>query len=293
LNPVSIFQILLLALIQGAAEMLPVSSSAHVIVAEKLMGHDPSSPQMVLLLVMLHTGSMFAVLAYFWRPWRENYFQSGKGRRAFLVRVAAATACTLALGLGLVFLLEHFCLPQGHKKAEVEDLFGNLGLIAAALAAVGALIIYAGIKTGRVNEKTEKEPDLKEACLIGLVQAVCLPFRGFSRSGATISAGLLMGGAKKRVEEFSFALAVLITPPALAKEGKRLWDLLAAEHANAAAFILPSLWPCLLGLVFSFVAALAALHCLSRWLEAGRWHIFGVYCLAASAVVLWLHLRGY
>ena len=65
----TILQIIILALIQGAAELLPVSSSAHVIVAEKLMGLDPTSPSMVFLLVMLHTGTMLAVIVYFWRRW--------------------------------------------------------------------------------------------------------------------------------------------------------------------------------------------------------------------------------
>ena len=67
-------QVLILALIQGACELLPVSSSAHVIVAEKLMGLDPSSPEMTMLLVMLHTGTMFAVIVYFWRRWQSDYF---------------------------------------------------------------------------------------------------------------------------------------------------------------------------------------------------------------------------
>ena len=68
------FQILILALIQGACELLPVSSSAHVIAAEKIMGLDPSSPEMTMLLVMLHTGTMFAVIVYFWNGWRRDYF---------------------------------------------------------------------------------------------------------------------------------------------------------------------------------------------------------------------------
>ena len=66
-------QILILGLVQGAAELLPVSSSAHVIVAEKLMGLDPSSPEMTFLLVMLHTGTMFAVIVYFWNSWLDHY----------------------------------------------------------------------------------------------------------------------------------------------------------------------------------------------------------------------------
>jgi undecaprenyl-diphosphatase len=70
----SLLQVILLAVVQGLAELLPVSSSAHVVVAEKLMGLDPSSPQMTLLLVMLHTGTMFAVIAYFWKTWKNAYF---------------------------------------------------------------------------------------------------------------------------------------------------------------------------------------------------------------------------
>jgi undecaprenyl pyrophosphate phosphatase UppP len=62
----SLLKILILAIVQGLAELLPVSSSAHVVVAEKLLGLDPSSPQMTLVLVMLHTGTMFAVIVYFW-----------------------------------------------------------------------------------------------------------------------------------------------------------------------------------------------------------------------------------
>ena len=72
-----IYQVIVLAIVQGLAELLPVSSSAHVVVAEKLMGLDPSSPQMTLLLVMLHTGTMFAVIVYFWKQWKQTYFAYG------------------------------------------------------------------------------------------------------------------------------------------------------------------------------------------------------------------------
>ena len=73
---IDFLKIVILAVIQGLAELLPVSSSAHVIVAEKLMGKDPSSPRMTLLLVMLHTGTMFAVIVYFWRAWKTSIFAS-------------------------------------------------------------------------------------------------------------------------------------------------------------------------------------------------------------------------
>src|SRR6202011_6044640 len=90
----SVVNIILLALVQGFAELLPVSSSAHVVVAEKLMGLDASSPQMTLLLVMLHTGTMFAVIVYFWNQWKKTYFSSGDAFKRFLVRLVWASVLT-------------------------------------------------------------------------------------------------------------------------------------------------------------------------------------------------------
>src|SRR5580698_4752255 len=129
------FQILVLALIQGACELLPVSSSAHVIVAEKLMGLDPSSPEMTMLLVMLHTGTMFAVIVYFWKGWRRDYFASSGQAQWFAVQIIMATACTGIIGFGLKLFIEKVVL-RGHDHAEMEDLFSNLPLVAGALAAV-------------------------------------------------------------------------------------------------------------------------------------------------------------
>ncbi|HET9870383.1 MAG TPA: undecaprenyl-diphosphate phosphatase, partial [bacterium] len=123
--------------------------------------------------------------------------------------------------------------------------------------------------------------------LIGLVQGLCLPFRGFSRSGATISAGLLLGVEKRTAEEFSFALAVVLTPAVIAKEA---WRLYKAQGLSGLSW--DSLTPDLLGLVLSFLAGLLALKWLSGWLERGRWGWFGFYCLGASAAVAALAWTG-
>jgi undecaprenyl pyrophosphate phosphatase UppP len=188
----TLLNIIILAIVQGFAELLPVSSSAHVVVAEKLLHLDPSSPPMTLLLVMLHTGTMFASTA--------------------------------------------------------------------------------------------------QAGIIGAVQGLCLPFRGFSRSGATISTGMLLGVEKSRAEAFSFALAVILTPPVVARETLRLvhWS-----QAGKAADLGPVALLSLLGALLAFGTGLLALRWLSRWLEGGRWYLFGAYCLVASAVVAWMHHLGY
>src|ERR1700753_2544295 len=94
----SLLKVIVLAIVQGLAELLPVSSSAHVVVVEKLMGLDPSSPQMTLLLVMLHTGTMFAVIAYFWKTWKQEYFSSMGRFKQFANLVIWATILTGIVG---------------------------------------------------------------------------------------------------------------------------------------------------------------------------------------------------
>ena len=278
------FQILILALIQGACELLPVSSSAHVIVAEKLMGLDPASPEMTMLLVMLHTGTMFAVIAYFWRGWKRDYFASPGQLQWFAIQVIIATFATGVVGYGLKVLIEKIFM-RGVPHAEIEDLFSNLPLMAGALASVGGLIIYAGLRAEKSPRHSEIQP--AHAIWIGIVQGICLPFRGFSRSGSTISAGLLLGLPKQKLEEYSFALAVVLTPPVVAKEA---WRLVKNHELNGQGSLLHLFLPGIVGMVFSFIAGLLALRWLSRWLESGRWQWFGYYCLVAAAGVLTIRL---
>src|SRR6266436_5274378 len=150
------------------------------------MGLDPSSPEMTFLLVMLHTGTMFAVIVYFWNAWREHYFSSVAGFRSVVINVVIATIITGIVGLALQLLIEKVFLKGEEKNRRGDDV------------------------------------NASRACWIGAVQGLCLPFRGFSRSGATISTGLLLGIGKRRMEAFSFALAVVITPPVIAREFLRL-----------------------------------------------------------------------
>jgi undecaprenyl-diphosphatase len=292
-------QIVILALIQGMAELLPVSSTAHVIVASRLMGiKDASAPEMTFLLIMLHTGTMIAVLFYFWPRWKPMLFPSRQtsgqvenlspqggmphSRYPFLVMTVLATAITGVIGYGLIKLIENVVLigMLHHEKGEIEHLFKVLPLVAAALFAVGIFIIAAGL---RKTSAASKPLTPKSAALIGVVQALCLPFRGFSRSGATISTGLFCGLPRMLAEDFSFALAVLITPAAIIREVARL--LKDKEwHGNSELFAL--LVPGLIGMACSFAAGLLALKFLSAVLEKGRWHYFGFYCIAAAVGVL-------
>ncbi len=286
----SFLKIVVLAIVQGLAELLPVSSSAHVVVAEKLMGLDPSAPSMTLLLVMLHTGTMFAVIVYFWRRWRATYFSSLAQFKHIAIQVIVATALTGVLGEGLKLLIENTAF-RGAPHAQIEDLFSHLELIAPALAVGGILILVAGLRERRAREQTAAvDLTTRQASLIGAAQGLTLPFRGFSRSGATISVGMLAGVAKASAENFSFALAVVLTPAVVAREVLRV---LQAEHAGGVSGLAGVAVPSLAGALLSFLAGLVALKWLSRWLENGRWYLFGVYCLVAAVAVGGLYLAGY
>jgi undecaprenyl-diphosphatase len=288
----SLPNIIVLAIVQGLTELLPVSSSAHVIVAEKLLGLDPSSPPMTLLLVMLHTGTMFAVIVYFWRQWRSAYFQSVRAFRRFAGLVVLATVLTAVVGVAIIRIVERTAF-HGVPLTEIERLFGHLEIIAPALAAAGVMILVAGLREKRelAPEPSEiVELDIKQAAVIGAVQGLCLPFRGFSRSGATISTAMLLGVTKSRAEMFSFALAVVLTPPVVVREMMRLIHSGAlAGTADLASVLSMNL----LGAVAAFVSGLVALRWLSQWLERGRWYLFGIYCLVAAAGIAALHLAGY
>lgn len=328
----SLLHVVILAIVQGLAELLPVSSSAHVIVAEKLMGMNPSAPEMTLLLVMLHTGTMIAVIVYFWQRWRRTFFNSMDEFKHFAVALIVATLLTGLVGGGIIEFIEKV-LMRHQPHAWIEQLFHRLDLISIALAVGGVFILVAGLvenrqarsaasrlpvsnpsATAAPSDEPASVPSASRAAVstgvlekrpaqtaatsemtppqyswIGAMQGLCIPFRGFSRSGATISTGLLLRVSRRTAEDFSFALAVLLTPPADARE---IWRLYQSQHHNLAAMV-PSAAPSILGMIFAFFAGLLALKWLSRWLETGRWHLFGIYCLAAAVVVGYLHHIGF
>ena len=352
----NLVQIVILAIIQGAAELLPVSSSAHVILAEKLMGLDPSAPEMTFLLVMLHCGTMFSVLLYFWPRWK-------KLDRQFFKMIILATAVTGFLGLGLKKIIETILgvmLTQGMvglpnemngspaARPEIEHLFKNLPLMAFSLFSVGVFMIFADYRTrrslrrathptlepqkmdlppvetdrfgtrilAREGASTESIQGIRAvsatdglsdsissatAAWIGAIQGVCLPFRGFSRSGATISAALLRGLSRETAENFSFALAVILTPPVVAREFYRLLKASGVTSVSSLTndtflshinMMVSFLAPGLIGMIFSFASGILALRWLSAWLENGRWKYFGIYCIAFSLVVLCAYSLG-
>jgi len=237
---------------------------------------------MTFFLVMLHTGTMLAVIVYFWPRWKVLFFE-GKAV-SFIKMIFLATLFTGVVGLGLKKFIEKVIFRHV-PHAEVEMLFRNLPLIAVALFLVGLVIIAAGRKKApSLLLDMDEEITSKSAVLIGMVQGLCLPFRGFSRSGATISTALFCGISRDLAEQFSFALAVVLTPVAIFLE---LHRLLKSNMfvLNGPSGLVGLLSHGIIGMILSALTGLVALSWLSSWLERGRWKFFGYYCLVASMVV--------
>ncbi|MFZ0211691.1 MAG: undecaprenyl-diphosphate phosphatase [Candidatus Acidiferrales bacterium] len=292
----TVWHVIVLAIVQGLAELLPVSSSAHVIVAAGLMHENMSTPANALLLVLLHTGTMFAVIAYFWQRWMDEIF--GSWEKVFQYAKLIFVSSLLS---GIVFVpidkLVGRLLGQGGRAADIEVLFNKLNWVAPALAIAGALILYAGLREARrpdtedEKRKAARGVHWRDAIFMGILQGFAIPFRGFSRSGATISGGLLTGGERREIESYSFAIVVAITPLAIAWELRRVYK--TAHLDGLVVHWGPALTSGIIGMIFSFAAGLLALRWLSRWLENGKWHWFGIYCLAAASVVGYLYHLGY
>jgi len=233
-----------------------------------------------------------AVIAYFWKAWKKTFFVNAASFKQTVIHVGIATVATLIV-FGVLKILIEKIFMRGTSHDEIEDLFGHLPLIGAALLIVGLLILI----TGLIRKKNgTRSLDLASSFWIGVSQGICLPFRGLSRSGTTISTGVLLGITRQRVEEFSFALAVVITPPAIAKELLRL----VKSHAGSAPTqhlthlqLVHLLGPGLFGMLGSFIAGILALRLLSSWLEKGHWAWFGYYCIGFAGFVFFLASRGY
>ena len=216
----------------------------------------------------------------------------------------AATFLTGVIGIPFFKVIDHTIL-RNIPNAHIEDLFGKLNWIAPALFAVGVLIILAGLLRRREDRndpgmERDREVTMKQSLWIGAVQGLAVPFRGFSRSGSTISAGMLSGTTKRQAEIFSFALVIILTPAAIAKEVLRALHhghvhtgAAVAMASNGSIHIDGLFLPSIVGMFFSFWAGMLALKWLSRWLENGRWYLFGIYCLFASVVVWVLYLKGF
>jgi undecaprenyl-diphosphatase len=270
-------QAVVLGIVQGLTEFLPISSSGHLIVVPALLGWNDPFIESLAFSVMLHVATLAALLIYFARDWvrlvpaglatlRDRSIRGDPDRRlAWLL--AATTVPAMIVGVALNDL--------------IETAFREPRLVAVTLV-VGAAILWLADRVGS-RSRTIDQLTFGQALAIGAAQALAL-IPGVSRSGISISAGLFAGLDREAAARFAFLMATPITA------GAGIWEarkILAGE----AGVDLP-LVPLLAGMLASLVAGLLAIAFLMRFLRSHGVGVFVAYRLALAALVIvaWLGL---
>ena len=271
----AVLQALVMGIVQGLTEFLPVSSSGHLIVVPFLLGWDDAFLNSLAFSVMLHLGTLVALLAYFREDWlrlipaglaaiRDRSFRSDPDRR--LAGLLAASTIPAAI-VGLVF------------NDLIEDQFRQVGLVAVMLV-VGGVILFVADRVGR-RSRAIADITFPVAIGIGAAQALAL-IPGISRSGISISAGRLAGLDREAAARFAFLMATPITAGAGVFEARKLLTGEAGVEVSIA--------PLLVGMVAALLSGLAAIHFMLRYLRTRSLDAFVWYrfVLAAIVVIVWL-----
>ena len=256
-----IFQAVILAVVEGITEFLPVSSTGHMIIASHLM-HMPQTEFLKTFEIAIQLGAIAAVVFIYWRifllDWEVN------------LRLIVAFIPTAIVG-GILY------------KFIKSHLLGNLTIVAWALFVGGAVLIVFELFRKPLGKEVNHLEGItwKQAMMIGLFQALSV-VPGVSRSAATILGGLLAGVGRKTIVEFSFLLAV---PTMMAAT---VLDLIKTK-----AVIRSQEWQILgVGFVVAFIVAWGALKFLLVYIRRYNFVPFGIYRIMAAVLLLWLLSKG-
>jgi undecaprenyl-diphosphatase len=242
---------IILGIVQGLTEFLPVSSSGHLAILENLFG----IAEPVTLAVFLHFGTLVAIIVYFFRPITDlvrGVFKGNKESLSYFMKIIIGSVPIVIFGI----LFESW----------VARIFSNVTMIAILLGITGTIVLLTG-----VVRKGQKRVGILSAIFIGVGQMFAI-LPGISRSGMTISAGIFSGVEPDRAFRFSFLLSI----PAVL--GANIFELKNISNINN----IPQL---LVGMVCSFIAGLVALRILRSTVHK-RFYLFGPYCIVISIIML-------
>jgi len=283
-----IYQVVVLAIVQGLAEFIPVSSSGHLIIVRRLLGWNELSPAHELTFdVALHFGTLLSVLFYFRRTWFQIIRAALGGRVVRFSEVGGEdqnlTADEQREERLLLWFLAVATIPGAIAgkllEHSAEDYFReHIFLIAGALIVV-ALLMWRGEKVSQFTKPLTRIT-FADALIVGCAQATAL-IPGVSRSGSTITAGLFRNMTREAAVRFSFLLSTpLIAGAALLKAHElRKEGLPAGMHM-----------PFLVGVVISGVVGYAAIAWLIRYLQSNSLKVFIVYRIVVGVIVIGLAL---
>jgi len=256
---------IVLAIIEGLTEFLPVSSTGHMIIGSTAMG-IAGDPFVKVFTVAIQFGAILSVLVLYWRRFFQNF--------TFYLRLFVAFLPAAFFGLLL--------------KKQIDHLLENIVVVAAALIVGGILFLFLDdYFTQRSRRNTTIDDiSLPKALNIGLFQVVSM-IPGVSRSAATIIGGLTQGLSPTTAAEFSFFLAV---PTMFAATCKSLWDFLRDEGGSFSSDQLVLLG---VGNLIAFLVAMVAIKSFIQFLTKHGFKVFGYYRIAVGLIILILWTMGY
>lgn len=277
----SYFNAILLGLIQGIAEFLPISSSGHLSIAQNLLGLSVEGSNDMFFDVLLHLGTLMAVFVAYWQEIREmivEFFAAAgdivKGRKQKNVPPARRLIAMIVIGTLPLFAI----LPV---KDFVEVLSGNTYFIGGALLVTGCLLVACD--RVRKGKKNEGSATMKDALLVGVGQAIAT-CPGISRSGMTISMGCFCGFERKFAVRFAFLLSI----PAVL--GANVLEIADVMETGIDPTLLPAYF---VGVVVAAVSGYLCIRLLKMIAEKGKFGAFSYYCWAMGVLVLVLSaLKG-
>ena len=263
---------ILLGLIQGIAEFLPISSSGHLAIAQNLLGLNTEIPEF--FDVLLHLGTLLAVFVAYWQDIRDMVLEFFRGvgdiaRRTTPMPVPPARRLILLIIIGTLPL---FAVLPIHKK--VQGLANSMGFIGGALIVTGFLLFACDlIRKGRKDERTATWLD---AVIVGVGQAIAT-MPGISRSGMTITTGCFSGFERRFAVRFAFLLSI---PAVLGA------NILSLKDALEAGIDWSQVPVYLVGVIVAAVTGYFCIRLLKMIADKGRFGAFAYYCWAVGIVTL-------
>lgn len=263
------FEALVLGLLQGLTEYLPVSSSGHLAIGSALFGIE--GEENLAFTVVVHVATVFSTLVILWKEIDWIF----KGLFKFRMNDETRYVINIVISMIPIGIVGVFF------KDQVEAIFGSgLLVVGCCLLLTAALLTFSYYYKPRQKAEISK----KDAFIIGLAQA-CAVLPGLSRSGSTIATGLLLGDDKAKLAQFSF---LMVIPPIL---GEALLDGMKLMKGEAIAGDIPTL-SLVIGFVAAFVSGCLACKWMINIVKKGKLVYFGIYCAIAGAVTLVVSLLG-
>ncbi len=283
-------QALILGLIQGLTEFIPISSSAHLIIVPWVFQWTDPALESLTFDVALHLGTLVALLAYFWKDWGKLIKEGWASivERKIGDNRERKLAWYLVIGTipgGIVGLLFEHKIEEVFHPSEGPIVASTMVWMGIIIAILGGLLFLAEKLAKHIRRMDHLT--LKDAILIGCSQALAI-FPGVSRSGSTITAGLGVGLERETAARFSF----LLSAPIIAGAGlKSLWNIYKGIHAGTIAGAELALFP--IGFVAAAVSGYFCIKYLLRFLQQNSTNVFVFYRWALAVFVIALALiRG-